>query len=375
MTKKILIGYITGLKNGGINKYLLNVVNALKDEECQIDMLTSCYTEELERELNLLDIRLFNIHRLTNPIKRYKETKEIVKRENYDIVYFNISEAFNCICNIAVKRNSDSIVITHSHSSNSDTQNYFKRKVLFVIHKICQPLLNKNSDYFYSCSLVAGEWLFGKKVIKNNRLRIIRNTVDTNKFKFNQSIRDKIRTKYGIKESEKVIGFVGNLVYQKNPLFLLDVFDEIHKINPHTKLLIIGEGFLRKEVEEKISSLILNDSVILTGHVENVNEFMSAMDCFVLPSIFEGMPIVGIEAQSNLLECFFSDTITEEVSVSNLAHFISINESPRIWAEQILSVLPNCRLKNISFKNVIIDSTQQIQEFKDIFIKNKFMED
>lgn len=370
MKKRILIGYFTPSKSSGINNYLYNVLDALKDEEIEIDALTSEYSVELEEYLKIYNVRLFTINRLIHPIKRYYETKRIVSKNKYDIVYLNISEAYNCVCNIAAFRFSNAKIITHSHSSKNDCKSLIKRNIEYIIHKLCISIIKKNTDYYYACSTLAGRWLFGNK--HDYKLRIIRNTVDTQKFEFCQSVRNEIRSKNNILEDDILFGFAGNFVYQKNILFLADIFYEIYKKNKNVYLIMLGDGELKEELVDKLKKLNIINRVILTGRVRNVNQYMSAMDAFILPSLFEGLPIVGIEAQVNGLNCFFSDAITKETEVSNLATFINHNLSANEWANEIQRFMPIKRKKKIVFHDILVDKIEQKQEFKDIFLNDKF---
>lgn len=372
MTRQILIGYMTDSVSNGINKYILNIISALKNEDIQIDVLTSEYSDSFNERMKSLGVNLINISRLSHPAKRYNEIKNIITSKRYDIAYFNVSEAFNCICNIAVKKNSNTVVISHSHSSGNNSENKFKRFFLLNLHKIFKTVITRNSDYYYACSKLAGEWLYSKKVISGSKVRIIRNTVESVKFKYNSDYRRDIRSKIGVPECTKVLGFTGNLVYAKNPFFVIDVFNEITKLDYDVRLLMIGDdGTLKNDLVTYITGLGVLDKVIFTGRVNNVNEFYSAMDAFILPSRFEGMPISGIEAQINGLDCYFSNSITTEVSISDHAHFLDINIDASIWAWQIYQSMAGAR-KEIHFDNVIYDSNEQKEEFKNIFVKEIF---
>lgn len=369
MKKKILIGYFTPSKSSGINNYLYNVLDALRDNNMVIDALTCEYSVELEENLKKYNVKLYTINRLVHPIKRYKDMKKILFSNKYDIVYFNISEAYNCICNIAVYRYSDAQIITHSHSSKNDCQSALRRSFEYTIHKLCVPLINKYTHHFYACSLIAGKWLFGKSAY--HKLRIIRNTVNTDIFQFDVFVREQIRNKFGFTNNDIVLGFAGNFVYQKNILFLIDVFKELCKKNNNIYLILLGDGELRLNIEQKIKKLKLENKIMLIGRVPNVYEYMSAMDAFVLPSLFEGLPIVGIEAQVNGLDCFFSDSITNEIKICELAHFINHTFSASQWADEIQKYMPIKRQKKVDYYNVLIDKNEQKNEFKDIFINGK----
>lgn len=368
---KILIGYVISKESSGINKYLDNVMKALRGSDVEIHMLTSDYSLELQRRMDVEGVNLITIDRLVHPIKRYRQIKQIVKSQNYDIAYFNISEAMNCICNIAVKRNSNAIVITHSHSAGSDEECGYKRTVYQIINAIARRIVVRNTDYFYACSQKAGEWVFGKK-ISRSKLRVIRNTIDTKKFVFDLQERRHIREQFKLEDDVTVYGFVGNLVYQKNPFFLIRVFEKIWQNDKKSKLLIVGDGILRDEMKRLAVDLEIDKDIVFAGAVSNVEAYMSAMDVFILPSNFEGLGIVGIEAQVNGLECYFSDGVPNEVVISDYAHFIELDKSEEEWAEEILKGKKKIRSDVAVKENILIDSEEQISEFGNIFLKKMY---
>ena len=370
--KRILIGYVTNLKTSGINKYLMNVIESLKEEDIQIDFLTRDYSKQLEEEMHRYNIGLKPISRLSSPIKCYMQTKRIVKNGNYDIIYFNISEAFDCICNIAAKKNSNSIIITHSHNAGNDSENFIERQIKMFLHKICKKIVRDHSDYYFACSKLAGKWIFGNRVIQSDKFRVIRNTIDTKKFKYNIEARKAIRDQFQIEENDYVIGFVGHFVYQKNPLFLIDIFNEVLKLNDKCKLLLVGKGEMEFQMMDIARTYNIEKHIIFTGPVNNVYDYMSAMDSFLFPSRFEGLGIVGIEAQINGLQCYFSTALPEEVEISNLANFISLNNSAEYWAKIINNNLFLGRRNDIKYKNVCVDCNKQKKEFQEIFIRNQF---
>ena len=372
--KNILIGYVTTFTGGGVNIYIKNVIKALNTENVSIDVLTNKYTDELKQAEKELGIHIIVIDRLTRPLKRYRETQKIVRNKKYDIIYFNISETFNSICNIAARKNSDAVIITHSHNSSNDAPVWWRRKLARFLNTVCRPIVQKNSDYYYACSEVAGEWIFGKKgVADKKKFRIIKNTVDVKKFSFSEENRSKIRKQYGIAKETLAVGFVGNLLYQKNPLFLVDIFTELNAIVREMQFFIIGEGELREQLTHRVEKNGIQEKVHFTGSVNNVYEYMSALDGFILPSFFEGLPIVGVEAQVNGLEAFFSDRITKEIRISNKAHFISLEESAKKWAELIAAQLQNIDRSHTEYLDVMYDMEKQKEEFKNIFLEDQFM--
>ena len=185
--------------------------------------------------------------------------------------------------------------------------------------------------------------------------------------KFNKEKRNEIRKKLKIDENIILVGHIGRFVTQKNHEFLIDVFNEIIKKrkqeNFDSKLILIGQGNLKENIIEKIKYLGLQDYVIFTGQTTNVSDYYNAMDIFVLPSLYEGLPVVGIEAQANGLLCEFSTDMTNETKVLNTTKFISLKETPKIWAEMILEDYNNFKRLD-SFEEMTKNNFNIIEEAK-----------
>ena len=167
-------------------------------------------------------------------------------------------------------------------------------------------------------------------------MEIINNAIDIEKFIFNQNIREKIRKQLNV-EDKFVIGHIGRFSYQKNHEFLVDMFKNISNENSEAVLLLIGEGNLKEKIVQKVKENNLEEKVIFLGTVKNINEIMQAMDVFVLPSYYEGLPVVGIEAQASGIDCFFSDTITTELKINDNVKFLNINNTKE-WCENIMKI-------------------------------------
>lgn len=225
-----------------------------------------------------------------HPIKKYKALKEVYKTGNYDIAYLNISESFNCISAIAAKHSKVEKVVIHSHSSGSSKQSNIKRNIFTFLNYIFRGILYHYGDLFLACSKEAGEWLYPNKILKSDKFKIIYNTVDFEKFKFNPEVREKIRKENNF-EGKTVIGHIGNFAYQKNHKFIIEMFSNLSKGTDKYHLLLIGTGEDFKEIKNLVKTLGLENKVTFAGVVENVYEYMQAMDIFILPSKFEGLPI------------------------------------------------------------------------------------
>lgn len=264
-----------------------------------------------------------------------KELYRIFKENKYKIVHSHISTLSVFPLRIA-KKAGVPIRIAHSHSTSNKKE--WKRN---LIKNILRPFSKLYANQFFACSELSGRWLFGEKAFKNGKIKIINNAIDLEKFKFNKEKRNEIRKKLKIDENIILIGHIGRFVTQKNHEFLIDVFDEIHRRKQNSKLILIGQGNLKENIIEKIKYLGLQDYVIFTGQTTNVSDYYNAMDIFVLPSLYEGLPVVGIEAQANGLLCEFSTDMTKETKVLNTTKFISLKETPENWANTILEDYKN----------------------------------
>lgn len=286
-----------------------------------------------------------------------KELYRIFKENNYKIVHSHISTLSVFPLRIA-KKAGVPIRIAHSHSTSNKKE--WKRN---LIKNILRPFSKVYANQFFACSELSGRWLFGEKAFKNNKIKIINNAIDLEKFKFNKEIRNKIREKLDILEDTLLIGHIGRFVTQKNHEFLIDVFDEIHRRKQNSKLILIGQGNLKKKIVKKVEELGLKDNVIFTGQINNVSDYYNAMDIFILPSLYEGLPVVGIEAQANGLLCEFSTDMTKETKVLNTTRFISLKETPENWAKIILEDYKNFKRKD-SFDEMTENNFNIIKEAK-----------
>ncbi len=365
--KKILIGYIANTKGSGLDNYIYHLVDILKKEDVQIDLLSSAIDQELkDKYKNDTNIRVLPIDRIPHPKKRYEQIKKYAQENKYDVAYFNISEAFDCIGNIACKKDIP-MIITHSHSAGNDNQNPLKRYIYRIVHMISKPILYKNTTYRYACSDIAAKWMFGK----GKQFRLIRNTIYADQFIYNNDNRNEIKKELNIPAEDKVIGFVGNLTYSKNPFVLLQLMKKLNKENKNIHLLIIGDGPLRNELESFVKKDCI-ENIYFLGKKFDIEKYYSAMDLFILPSNFEGYGIVGVEAQVNGLPCLFSEKVPSVLAFSRHSQFFdtrNIEEGVR----KVKELLKMGRIDPKDFDpGIVYDLKDQAQEFIDIFINGKF---
>ena len=227
-----------------------------------------------------------------------------------------------------LRKNGINHIIVHSHATK-----WSDRFLNGIRNRLICVNLQHYIDYPFACSYAAGRFLYGN----NTEFTVINNAIDIERYRFNSNCRIKIRNE--IKLNDKIVfGHVGNFNNQKNHVFLIDVFCDIKRLCPEAVLILIGDGPLREKINEKVENLGISDSVFFLGKRTDVERYYSAMDCFILPSLYEGLPMVGVEAQCNGLPILLSDTITKEIGLGTF-DFMSLKESPEEWAKHAVELV------------------------------------
>lgn len=326
--KRIL--HLSGTMNmGGQETLIMNIYRNIDRSKVQFDFVVN--TEErcfYEDEIEKLGGKVYRVPRLKHIFKHWKELSKILKENKYDVIHRHTCSQVVFIDLLIAKLCKVKTRIIHSHNMSVD-------KKYEHLYKIFTPLINGLSTIKYACSENAGKWLYGKN---KEDFKIIYNGIDIDKFLYNEDARKKIRSEFNISDDIKVYGNVGRLSYQKNHIFLLDVFKNILEKDPKSVLLLCGDGEIRSEIEEKAKELNIYEKVIFAGVRKDINYMYQAMDFFVFPSHFEGLPVAFIEAQSTGLPCFFFDkTIAQLSRISNNIYAFDENATASTWAETILA--------------------------------------
>lgn len=325
---------VTIMNRGGLETMLMNYYRKIDKSKIQFDFMVhrnerGQYDDEIEKLggkiYRVLSIRPGNYH------KYFSQLDEFFQEHNeYKIVHSHMNENSAFVLK-AAKKAGVPCRIAHSHLAD------LKLDYKYVFRIYARMNLKDNITDYFTCSNRAGEWLFGKDINSSGQVITLNNAVDSEKFQLNNDIRNKIRKELGI-EYKKVIGHVGRFNPQKNHEFLIDVFNEIHKINKNTVLLLIGDGNLYLKIKEKVKLLGIEDSVKFLGVREDINDLMQAMDLFLFPSLFEGLAVVLVEAQAAGIKCITSTGVTEESNICGNVEFIDLNLGAKQWAEKILKM-------------------------------------
>ncbi len=327
---------VSSLGIGGNELSVMNFFRNIDKSQFQVDFLI--YDERLEfaDEVKAAGAKIYlcpqkNMNRLARIFYEAKFVYKTLKENDYDIIHCNGCSFINILrAVIPAKLTGKVKVISHSHNVGNAPKN--------VIEKIAQQflrwLLSAIVDLGFTCSDLAGASKYTKSFIQSKKYILINNAVKVDKYRFCQDNRDEIRRKYGVEE-KCVVGHVGRLAEQKNQGFLLDLFAQCWKENAKMALLLVGGGAMEKELKEKAESLGICDKVIFTGSVFDAEKYYSAMDVFVMPSLYEGLPFTAVEAQVNGLKCVLSDEITKTANVSGDVLYLSLSAEKDVWAEVV----------------------------------------
>lgn len=331
--KRILIFGITD-NPGGIESVIMNYYRNIDKEKAQFDFLCNTDIVAYEDEIRQLGGRIYKIAARSKNIKKYK--KDIKKffeehANEYNNIWVNVCSLANIDYLKYAKKYGIKYRIIHSHSSkNMDS------KLRGILHHINKHIIKLYATDFWACSEYAGKWFFDKKIRKSNEYQIINNAINSEMFRYNSGVREIYRNEMNLK-GKFVIGNIGRLHFTKNQEFLIDVFNEIVKKHQNSNLLLIGQGEDEAKLIKKVEMLNLTDKVFFLGVRKDINKILQAMDAFVFPSVFEGLPLALIEAQTSGLYIYASkEGLPKEAKIVNNFKFLSLNDKPKLWADEIL---------------------------------------
>lgn len=349
---------VTYMGRGGLETMLMNYYRHMDRSKVQFDFLVHRdFEADYDKEIQTLGGHIYHISRLVPWSKSYRMQlkKFFTEHPEYKIVHVHqdclSSVALQCAeeCGVPVR-------IAHSHNSKQD------KNIKYLIKRCYMKGIPKYATDLFSCGKQAGKWMFGR-----HSFQILYNAIDTSKYVYSQVISDKVRRELHV-ENNLVIGHVGRFDPQKNHGFLIDIFKECVKRNPNVKLLLVGDGDGRKQIQEKVSKSEIAEKVIFTGVRADVNKLMQAMDVFAFPSLYEGLPVTMIEAQASGLPCIISKNVSEECIVTNgLVTSKRLDEAPSEWAECILEQVHRPREDHIGEIKAagydIIAAAKQLEKF------------
>lgn len=332
--KPIRVAQIIGkMIGGGVEAVVMNYYRHIDRDKVQFDFIVdedSTYVPE--EEITSLGGRVFYISPYQHPVRYRRELIHLIREQQWPIVHSHIN-TLSIFPLSAAKKAGVPVRIAHSHSTMGKGE-FVKNMMKLAL----RPFANIYPTNRFACGHYAGEWLFGK----NHDFTVIPNAIELDKFRFDPVARQETRKKLGIAEDTFLIGHVGRFMSQKNQAFLVDVLADLLPSRPNTMLAFVGDGPDKADVQHHVEELGIASHVLFLGQRSEVNRLYQAFDVFCLPSLYEGLCLVGIEAQRAGLPCMFSDTITREVDVTKTSKFLPI-ESPRDWSSILSELKPKTR--------------------------------
>jgi glycosyltransferase involved in cell wall biosynthesis len=344
---------------GGTEAVILNYFDHIDKNRFHIDFLVhgnraENRDNETHKYLESCGSRLFYVTpRGESYFANTKEIKKILTENRFDIVHSHMDAAGAFFLKQA-KKAGVSVRVAHSHNTAHQIHKGGALKdaaYRFILDRAVKGV-RKYANLNIACSKEAGDWLFGDKGYV-----VLNNAIDADKYLYNDAVRAGQRRQYGL-EGKTVIGHVGRFSEQKNHRFLVEIFDAVCRQNDDAMLMLVGSGRLETEIKAKISEYGLNGRTLFMGDRSDVYALMQAMDVFVLPSLFEGLPVVGIEAQAAGLPCVISDTVSKDVKITQNVAFMRLDNTPEAWAGRIINMSAALR---VNTKDDIIASGYDIR--------------
>ena len=324
--------YVNGgpMNRGGIETFMMNYIRHMDPQMVHIDFAVTGHEKgAYDDELESLGCKIYRLPKKSkHPIKYQKKLKEVFSNSKYEIVHSH-ADAMSCWILKVAKECGVPVRIAHSHNTQHLTTNPIK----YQVNEFARKNINKYVTNRFACSGEAGKWLFG-----DAPSYVIHNAIDTSEFAFDIDKRKVLRKKYGVSDGTILLGHVGRFDTQKNHIFLIDMFAELLKRNDNYKLMCVGDGWLRDDIEKQIRENNLVNKIILVGQQENARDYYNAFDLYVFPSLFEGLSFVLIEAQANGLTCISSEGVPQETNLSGVDRMWYLPLEKQIWVDKLLEL-------------------------------------
>lgn len=361
--KRVLIFGMTE-NPGGIENCFMRYYRRIDRNRVQFDFLCNSYEKiAFEDEIIALGGHTFHIARRSEDYFRFKKELDIFFKEHakdYSIIWVKVCSLANIDYLKAAKKYGIKTRIIHSHNTKN-----MDGKLRGLLHYINRLVIDKYATDFWACSIDAGKWFYNDKLMK--KLVVINNAVDVESLRFNKGYRANLRKQYGL-DNKIVIGNVGRLHFQKNQVFMLKLLAELVKINSNYHLVLIGQGPDEKMLKDLADSLGIKAYVTFTGVQQNVPEWYSAFDLFLLPSVFEGLCNALLEAQANGLSIIASDvSVPEEARIVGNITSLKLEDSKDKWVEAVTDAVMTRTDYNV-IKQAFIDHRFDVEKETEYFV-------
>ena len=335
-----VVHIIGKMRAGGVESFVMNYYHHINRSNIQFDFIIDEDSPNLEliSEINDLGGRVYIVPPYQKISKYLPTLRRLFESEGWKIVHSHMN-TLSVFPLWAAKQVGVPVRIAHSHTyltSGDPIKN--------IVKKTLRIFSNMYPTHRFACGNDSGKWLFGKE----SDYTVIPNAIDLERFSYNEDIRASARKELGIPDEKIVVGHVGRFMRQKNHAFLIEVFRKINMQNPSTLLILAGMGPLQNEIEELVNEYELTDKVMFLGQRSDPERLYHAFDVLVLPSHYEGFPVVAIEAQASGLPCMLSDSITKEADLVGLVTFLPLSMSSDKWAAKSLEVAEEMQGKRMA---------------------------
>lgn len=324
------------MDRGGLETIIMNTYRTIERDQMQFDFVMHTNDEcAYCEEIRSLGGRIFHApkYRVWNHFEYVRFWKQFLRQHpEYKVIHGHVRSTASIY--LWVAKTYGLVTIAHSHNTSSGND------IKAMIRTILQIWIKKHADYLLACSIPAGQWLFGVSVGDLSNFYVVPNGINSQRFAYNRAERNKYRSEFNINEGTILIGNVARFHEQKNHIFLLNVFAQYLHTQPNAQLLLVGDGALKSEIQSSASKLFVSDKIIFTGSRSDVQGFLHAMDVFVFPSVYEGFGNAVVEAQAAGLPVIASDRVPQEVKITNLVTFVSLDAPISEWVAAI-----DCALK------------------------------
>lgn len=355
----MIMGKMVG---GGVESVILNYFKNIDKSKFQFDFICdedSTYIpyEEIEK----LGGRVILVPPYQKVFKYHYKLKKVLKEGKYRIVHSNINtlSIFSLFAAWCVRI---PVRIAHNHATSSKVE--WKRN---IVKSILKPFNRIFANVYMACSKSAGIWMFGQRNYNKNKIIILNNAIDSQKFVFDSNIRKKYRKMYNIRDNEIAIGQVGRIMQTKNQMFSLEIFEKINQ-SVDSKLIFVGKGIMENELKEKVKEKKLDNKVIFMGQIPNIHDVYNMFDVLLLPSLYEGFGMVLVEAQVSNLACIASKGVPIDAKISDNVFFIDLSEKEK-WVSAINEIYTSERKDNsILIKDRGFDIKNESEKLENIYL-------
>ena len=316
----------------GVDSVVMNYYRNIDRSRVQFDFFMDGYNKTLIDE-EILDLggRIIKLEPYENSmLTNMRQCRAAFAEGGYTIVHSHLN-TLSCFPLYAAFRAKVPIRIAHSHSTMSRGE--WKRNLM---KQVLRPFSKTFATHYAACADYTARWLFGSQTVQKGKVRLVKNAVDTACFSPNEEARNRIRKEFNL-ENRFIVGHIGRFAFQKNHELLVRIFAEAYRQNQNAALILIGTGELEVEIRTLVKELDIEKAVFFTGIRRDIPDFLNAFDVFLLPSRYEGLPVVGIEAQSVGLPCLMSDTVTKDTAITPLVEFFPLHADIKEWAKKLLS--------------------------------------